>query len=93
MNKGEIIDALSKETNTTKADAGRLLDAFVDLVQKNVKKGTDVTIVGFGTWTKAKRSARTGRNPQTGETIKIKAKSLPKFKPGKAFKDMVAAAK
>lgn len=90
MNKNELIDAIlnTKELNhMTKKDATNFINAFTETVKKAVKKGDDVSLIGFGTFTKIKRNARTGINPATGEAIKIKAKTVPKFKPGKAFKD------
>ncbi len=89
MNKAELIEELANSAESSKADAGRFLDAFVNIVQNSVKKSEDIAIAGFGTFTKSKRAARNARNPQTGETIKIKAKSVPKFKAGKAFKELV----
>ena len=72
----------------TKKDADAFINTMLDTVKKAVKKGDDVSLVGFGTFTKVKRAARMGVNPATGERIKIKAKTLPKFKPGKAWKEM-----
>ncbi len=89
MNKAELIEAVATHTNTTKAQAERLLDATLDIIKKNVKKGDEVKLVGFGTFTKAKRKARMGRNPQTGKAIKIPATSYPKFRPGAEFKEIV----
>ena len=88
MNKAQLIEKIAKATDMTKADTERFLDTTLDTIKKSVKKGNDVSLVGFGTFTKVKRSARTGVNPATGEKIKIKAKTLPKFRPGKAWKDM-----
>lgn len=82
MNKGELIDAIASKSRLTKADSQRALDAFIDVTQKALKKGDKVALVGFGTWSVAKRAARTGRNPQTGKPIKIKARKVAKFKPG-----------
>ena len=90
MNKAQLIGRVSKETNTTKAQAERMLDTTVDIIRKSVKKGDEVKLVGFGTFTKAKRKARTGRNPQTGKTIKIPAAWYPKFRPGAEFKEMIS---
>jgi DNA-binding protein HU-beta len=87
MNKGDLISKIADETGMTKADAGRALEAFVGTVTKALKKGDSVQIVGFGTFDVRKRGARTGRNPQTGETIKIKASKNVGFKAGKALKD------
>lgn len=82
MNKGDLIDAISSEAKITKADAQRALDAFLMVTSKSLKKGEKVTLVGFGTFSVAKRAARTGRNPQTGKEIKIAAKKVAKFKAG-----------
>lgn len=89
MNKAELIEKVASETGMTKADTERVLDATLTNIKKTVKKGSDVKLVGFGTFLKAKRKARTGRNPQTGKTIKIPASSFPKFRPGAEFKEMV----
>lgn len=91
MNRKELVEAIlkSKELNhLTKKDADAFINTMLDTVKKAVKKGDDVSLVGFGTFTKIKRAARMGVNPATGERIKIKAKTLPKFKPGKAWKEM-----
>jgi DNA-binding protein HU-beta len=87
MNKSDFVAAVADATELTKADAGRAVDAFIDTVTKALKKGDTVTLVGFGTFSVRKRAARQGRNPQTGETIKIKASKTPAFKAGKALKD------
>jgi len=89
MNKAELVEHLTKESKLTKADCERVIDSTVDAIKKAVKKGDDVTLVGFGTFTRSKRKARTGRNPQTGAAIKIPAATVPKFRPGKAFKDFL----
>jgi len=89
MNKGELVDAISKEAGLTKADAGKALNAFVSNVTKTLKKGNSVQLIGFGTFSISKRAARSGRNPQTGATIKIAAKKVAKFKAGKALADTV----
>jgi DNA-binding protein HU-beta len=89
MNKPELVKAIASDTGLTQADAGRALDSFIKIVTKTLKKKDDVTIVGFGVFTTAKRKARTGRNPATGEVIKIKASTTPKFRPGKTLKDAV----
>jgi len=86
MNKSQLIDAMSEAASMTKSDAESCLNAALDAIKKAVKKGDDVTLIGFGTFTKAKRKARMGRNPQTGKEIKIPAMNLPKFRPGKEFK-------
>ena len=87
MNKSELIDAIAADAEITKAAAGRALDATMAAVTKELQKGGTVTLVGFGTFTTAKRKATTGRNPQTGAAIKIAASVQPKFKPGKALKE------
>jgi DNA-binding protein HU-beta len=89
MNKGDLIEAIAKGSDLTKADAGRALDATLDAITKTLKKGDKVTIPGFGTFSLTKRAARTGRNPATGEAIKIKAKKTPKFKAGSALSEAV----
>ena len=87
MNKTELIDFIADEADLSKASAGRALDALIDGVTKTLKSDNTVTIVGFGTFAVGARAARTGRNPQTGDEIKIKAAKVPKFRPGKALKD------
>ena len=89
MNKSELIDAIAKDADMSKAAAGRALDATVAAVKGALKKGGMVTLVGFGTFYVGKRAARNGRNPRTGATIKIKAAQTPKFRAGKALKDAV----
>lgn len=89
MNKAELIEKVATESKITKAQAERVLDATMDIIKKTVKKGDDVKLVGFGTFAKAKRKARKGRNPQTGKEIKIPATWYPKFRPGSEFKEMV----
>ena len=89
MNKSELIDAISESAELTKAEAGRAVDAVVAVISKALKNGDSVTLVGFGTFEVRKRGARTGRNPRTGEEIKIKAANNPAFKAGKALKDAV----
>lgn len=91
MNKKELIEAIVSEktlSHISKKDAELFVNHAVETIKKAVKKGDDVSLIGFGTFTKVKRAARDGVNPATGEKIKIKAKTLPKFKPGKAWKDM-----
>ena len=87
MTKVELIDKMAKDADISKAAAQKAMDSFMDGIKIALKKGNKVTLVGFGTFSVAKRAARKGRNPQTGETIKIKASKSPKFKAGKAFKD------
>ncbi|HEX7412383.1 MAG TPA: HU family DNA-binding protein [Bacteroidales bacterium] len=82
MNKAELIEAMATEAGMTKADAKRALDAFVGATHKALKKGERVALVGFGSFSVAKRAARKGRNPQTGKEIKIAAKKVVKFKAG-----------
>jgi len=88
-NKSDLIDAIAKSADISKAAAGRALDATIESIKKSLKKGEDVSLVGFGTFYVGKRAARNGRNPQTGETIKIKAAKVPKFRAGKGLKDAV----
>ncbi|NCG13527.1 MAG: HU family DNA-binding protein [Planctomycetia bacterium] len=89
MNKGELIAFVQKELDETTAGAERCVNAVIDGIKKGVKKDKTVQMVGFGTFSIRKRAARTGRNPQTGESIKIKASKSVAFKPSKTFKDMV----
>ena len=89
MNKAELIDAVAAEADLSKADSGRAIDAIVDAISKALGKGQQVSIVGFGTFTVKHRAARSGRNPRTGETIKIAASNVPGFRAGKALKDAV----
>lgn len=90
MTKPELIDAIAKESGLKKSDAEKALYGFITAVESELKKGGVVRLVGFGTFSVAKRAARTGRNPQTGKEIKIKASKAPKFKAGQAFKSAVA---
>lgn len=89
MNKTELIEHIAKTADLSKAASARALDAMITAVKTNLKKGNTVTLVGFGTFSVGKRAARVGRNPRTGDAIKIKAAKVPKFKPGKALKDAV----
>jgi DNA-binding protein HU-beta len=89
VNKSELIDAIADSADISKAAAGRALDAAVDAVKKALKKNDMVTLVGFGTFYVGKRAARTGRNPRTGASIKIKAAKVPKFRAGKGLKDAI----
>ena len=87
MNKTDLIEHIANEADISKAAAGRALEALIGGVTKTLKKGDSVSLVGFGTFAVTKRAARTGRNPRTGATIKIKAAKVPKFRPGKALKE------
>ena len=89
MNKTELIDAIAKEAGLSKKDAGAALTAFTETVTKELKKKGKIQLVGFGTFETSKRAARTGKNPQTGAALKIPAATVPKFKAGKALKDLV----
>lgn len=89
MNKAQLIEAVSKTCKLTKTDCESVLNACLDNIKKSVKKGDDVTLIGFGTFTRSKRKARMGRNPQTGKEIKIPAMTVPKFRPGREFKNFV----
>ena len=89
MNKTELVAAIAEQTNLSKKDAEAALKAFIDVVSEELKKGEKVQLVGFGTFEVSERAAREGRNPQTGETMEIKASKTPKFKAGKALKDMM----
>ncbi len=83
MNKAELVAKLAEDAGITKAQANAALDSFTETITKTLKSGDKVTLVGFGTFSVSKRQARTGRNPQTGEAIKIKAKKVARFKAGK----------
>jgi len=89
MNKGELIEAVAAAADLSKSDATKAVDAVVDSITKALKKGDQVSIVGFGTFSVKDRAARAGRNPATGETIQIAASRAPGFKAGKALKDAV----
>ncbi|AIL08565.1 MULTISPECIES: HU family DNA-binding protein [Stenotrophomonas] len=89
MNKTELIDAVAEAADLTKAESSRAVDAVVAAITKALKDGDAVTLVGFGTFQVRDRAARTGRNPKTGDTIKIAASKNPSFKAGKALKDAV----
>jgi len=88
MNKGDLIEAVAGVTKTKKESAAAV-ECMIETITKALKKKEEVTLVGFGTFATSKRKARTGRNPQTGEQIKIKAKTIPVFRAGKALKDAV----
>lgn len=85
MNKGELVDAIAKESKLSKADSEKALNAFINQTTKALKSGGNVALVGFGTFKVSKRAARNGRNPQTGKAIKIAAKKVAKFKAGAAL--------
>ncbi|RLA07346.1 MAG: DNA-binding protein HU [Gammaproteobacteria bacterium] len=89
MNKSELIDLIAADADLPKAAAARALDSAINGITQTLGNGDAVTLVGFGTFSVGSRSARTGRNPQTGATIQIKASKTPKFKAGKALKDAV----
>jgi DNA-binding protein HU-beta len=89
MNKQELIAAVSDASGHTRVDAGKAVDAVFDAITGALKKGDEVRLVGFGTFSVTKRAASTGRNPRTGEAMKIKASTQPKFKAGKGLKDAV----
>ena len=91
MNKTELVAAMADQTGLTKKDVEAVLKAFTDVVSGELKKGGKVQLVGFGTFEVSERAAREGRNPQSGEPMKIAASKAPKFKDGKALKDMVNA--
>ena len=89
MNKEELVREIAKKSKVSKKDANEVSSALIETVQKTVSKGKKVTLVGFGTFEPRKRSARNGRNPQTGKAIKIPAKTVPVFSAGKKFKEIV----
>ena len=87
MNKNEFIDEVARKADMSKAQAGKAVDAVFDSITEALQGGDDVRLVGFGTFSSVRREARDGRNPRTGETIKIKASNQPKFSAGKGLKD------
>ena len=89
MNKTELVAAMAEQTNLSKKDVEAVLKSFADVVSEELKNGGKVQLVGFGTFEVSERAAREGRNPQTGETMTIAASKAPKFKEGKALKDLV----
>lgn len=93
MNKGELVDAVAKITQQSKAETGKMFDAFMAVVQNALSSGDNVQMIGFGTFAVEERAARTGRNPATGKEIKIPAKKVVKFKVGAKMKDAVAGVK
>jgi len=93
MNKAELVAVIAESSDLTNADAAKAVNAFIDTVTKVLSEGETVVLPGFGTFATSERAARTGRNPQTGEAIEIKASTIPKFKAGKGLKDQVKAGK
>jgi DNA-binding protein HU-beta len=93
MNKGELIEALAAKSELSKAAAGRTLDALIEIITVTVAKKEDVQLIGFGTFKATKRAARIGKNPRTGEALKIAATTVPRFTPGAALKAAVAKKK
>lgn len=93
MNKAELVESVANATGESKRVVAGVLDEIMGTVQKQVKKGEKVTLPGFGTFERRARSARTARNPQTGDPIKIKATKVPAFKPGAGFKSLVSGVK
>ena len=93
MNKSDLINAMAEDAGITKAAARKSLESFLGNVEKTLKKGDRVSLVGFGSWSVAHRAAREGRNPQTGKTIKIAAKKVAKFKAGSELSDAVMSGK
>ena len=91
MNRTELVAAMAEKTQLSKKDADLALKAFIDVVSEEMQKGEKVQLLGFGTFEVSERAAREGRNPQTGETMTIAASKSPKFKAGKALKDLVKA--
>jgi DNA-binding protein HU-beta len=89
VNKNDLVDAVANRAKLTKSDAASAVDAFIDSITASLKKGREVRLVGFGTFLVANRKATTGRNPRTGEAIKIPATKLPRFRAGKALKEEI----
>lgn len=89
MNKGQLVEAIATKTGLTKAQSESALNTIVDTISQTVKKGDSVTLIGFGTFSMTKRAARKGKNPRTGEAIKIAARKIPKFSAGQSFKNLV----
>ena len=89
MNKSELVSAIATKTNMSKNQVENYLDVTLSIIQKTVSKGEEVKIVGFGSFTRAMRKAKTARNPKTGATVKVPNTNVPRFKPGKEFKDSV----
>ena len=93
MNRKELVEALAAKTETTKADAERAVAGLIDVISATLKKGDSISLVGFGSFEVRKRAAHTGRNPKTGEELKIKAAKVPAFKPGATLKALVNGTK
>lgn len=89
MNKQELVSKVADAAKTTKSEAATIIDSFIDVITKTLKKGGEVRLTGFGTFTTSKRKATTGRNPRTGQSIKIPASTQPKFRAGKSLRDAV----
>lgn len=89
MNKSQLIERVAKKTNMSRCQSEIILDAALEIIQSTVSKGGDVKLVGFGTFSRSKRKSRAGRNPKTGSSIVIPAAQVPKFRPGKEFKEIV----
>ncbi|AWL11267.1 DNA-binding protein HU-1 [Saliniradius amylolyticus] len=89
MNKSDLVNAVAESAELSKASAGRVIDSVTDAITESLAKGEEVALLGFGTFKVTQRSARTGRNPQTGQEIQIAASKAPSFKAGKALKDAV----
>ena len=92
MNKSELVDAIAEKTETTKAEADAMVTALIESIMESVAKGEKVSLIGFGSFEPRERKARDGRNPHTGETLKIPATTVPAFSAGKSFKTLVASA-
>jgi len=93
MNKAQLIEAIAQDSGLSRADSARAVDSLVNTVQKTLKKGDEVALTGFGKFSVVKRGARTGRNPQTGQPVKIRASKAPKFTAGATFKTVVSGKK
>lgn len=89
MNKAQLVDLLSQNTQMTKLQSETFLDAAIDIIQSTVAKGDDVKLVGFGTFSPLSKKPRQGRNPKTGEPVQIPGQKVPRFKPGKEFKELL----
>lgn len=89
MNKGQLVEVISTKTGLTRSQAESALNTVIETITQTVKKGDNVTLIGFGTFSMTKRAARKGKNPRTGEAIKIAARKIPKFSPGQSFKNLV----